>query len=371
MCEATGIQTCSLYCDWEPCLRVLVTPANPSVAAGRTQQFYAIGHYSDGNEVDLSNEVTWSSTDGAVATILNSDGFVGTATGRRIGVTTIVADYDGIIGSTTLTVTAAELVSIAVTPADSNVRLATSLQMKATGTYTDGTTLDLTTSVTWSSSSGLVRIGNTAGSQGLAHGAEVGTATITAGLGSVTGATRLTVTQAPLRSIEITPANSSIAVGTTQQFIATAIYTDATREDVTELVAWSSSNTAVATISFSPGTEGRTSGVAAGMSTISATLAGITGSTTLNVSNAALTAIAVTPIHQTILVGATLQFTAIGSFNDATTQDITSSVAWTASDPAVATMSTLTGLATSVSAGTTTINATSGRISGATSLTVR
>ena len=48
--------------------------------------------------------------------------------------------------------TSAGLVSIAVTPANPSIALGTNQQFTATGTYTDGSTLNLTGSVTWSSS---------------------------------------------------------------------------------------------------------------------------------------------------------------------------------------------------------------------------
>ncbi|MGH9681197.1 MAG: LamG-like jellyroll fold domain-containing protein, partial [Candidatus Acidiferrales bacterium] len=57
------------------------------------------------------------------------------------------------------------------------------------------------------------------------------------------------------------------------------------------------------------------------------------------------------------------------TYSDSTTQNLTSSVTWSSSAPAVATIST-TGLATAVGPGGTTIQAVSGAISGSTGLTV-
>ena len=49
-------------------------------------------------------------------------------------------------------------------------------------------------------------------------------ATISATLGAVTGSTVLTVTAAALQSIAVTPANPTIAKGSTQQFTATGTF---------------------------------------------------------------------------------------------------------------------------------------------------
>ena len=63
-----------------------------------------------------------------------------------------------------------------------------------------------------------------------------------------------------------------------------------------------------------------------------------------------LASIAVTPANPTELVGATQPFTAAGTYSDGSTQNITSQVAWTSSNPAVATISS-GDLATAASGG--------------------
>lgn len=82
-----------------------------------------------------------------------------------------------------------------------------------------------------------------------------------------------------------------------------------------------------------------------------------------------LSSIAVTPANPSITVGATQQFTATGTYSDSSTQNITASATWGSSDTAKATINA-SGLATAVAAGSTTITATSGSISGNTMLTV-
>ena len=77
----------------------------------------------------------------------------------------------------------------------------------------------------------------------------------------------------------VAPANPTIAIGDSQQFTATGFYSDGTSQDLTSQVTWASADTGVATII---GT-GLSSGVSAGSSTITATLNGVTGSTSLTV----------------------------------------------------------------------------------------
>src|SRR5208337_196818 len=107
------------------------------------------------------------------------------------------------------------LLSISVTPANPSVPVGVTKQFAASGTYSDGTSHDITMQVTWSSSSASVA---TVNSSGLATPVVAGTTTITATSGSISGSTTLTVNPATLTSISVTPANPSVPVGVTNQF---------------------------------------------------------------------------------------------------------------------------------------------------------
>jgi hypothetical protein len=90
-----------------------------------------------------------------------------------------------------------------------------------------------------------------------------------------------------LVSLALTPINLSIPRGTFQQFTATGTYSDSSTQDLTISAAWSSSETSVATISNAAGTNGRATAVAAGGTTITAAVGGISASTTLTVTSGA------------------------------------------------------------------------------------
>lgn len=77
-----------------------VTPANPSIAVGATQQFKATGNYSDGSSKDLTSSAKWTSKTTGVATVNSS----GLATAVAAGSSVIQASSGGVSGSTTLTV---------------------------------------------------------------------------------------------------------------------------------------------------------------------------------------------------------------------------------------------------------------------------
>lgn len=90
-------------------------------------------------------------------------------------------------------------------------------------------------------------------------------------------------TTANLVSISVTPANHSIYSGSTGRFTATGTYSDNTTQDITTSVTWSSSNTAVATISNTTGSNGMATTLGNGTTTITASLDGVSGFTLLTV----------------------------------------------------------------------------------------
>ena len=85
-----------------------------------------------------------------------------------------------------------------------------------------------------------------------------------------------TTTAITLVSIDVKPTSASLETGSTEQFTATAIYSNGSTEDVTSLVTWESDNTGVIVLPT-----GAVSGVNAGTSNIAATLSGITSTPVL------------------------------------------------------------------------------------------
>ncbi|MGC2612677.1 MAG: Ig-like domain-containing protein [Terracidiphilus sp.] len=274
------------------------------------------------------------------------------------------------------------LVSIQVSPGTPSVAAGITQQFTAQGTFSNGNTKDLTSLVTWSSSTPYVA--SIAGG-GLATTYSIGSSTITASFtqpsGTVTGTSALAVAAPTLVSVVVTdssvvvPGSNSLgtvktAAGTSHQFLAYGIYTDGGERNITSSVTWSSSPIKVATINNA----GRAAGITAGAATITATdpTTSLAGSTTLDVTNATVTAIVVSPVVQTIAPLTRLNFTALGVFNDGTTQNITADSNWSSSDTAAATVtnSAPSGVATGVASGSTTITAALGGMSGSTGLTV-
>jgi 6-phosphogluconolactonase (cycloisomerase 2 family) len=172
------------------------------------------------------------------------------------------------------------LQSISIAPASVTVPLGLKQQFTATGTYSDGTTKDLTSSATWSvAPSGMATVAG-----GLATTVAAGSATITATSGSVNSTATLTITPPALTSITITPSSADLILGTTQDFIATGTLTNNTTTDLTSTAQWTSSNASIVSVLKSAGRIGRVVPRGVGQATIQVQSGPIKGGADIHVS---------------------------------------------------------------------------------------
>ena len=333
----------------------------PFLQSGQTLQFTAKGTYSDGSSKDVTSFVTWTSGSPTVATV--SAGGVVTAAGP--GKAVISATLNSVTTNVTVSVTAATLTAIAVTPAAPSIAAGQTQQFTATGTYSDGTSQDLTNTAPWASATPAAATVDTV--TGLATAVAAGSSVISAKIGAVSGSTTLTVTAKAIVSIAVTPPSPPwIQPGQTQQYQATATFTDGSTADISATATWSTANPLVATVNAT----GLAKGVAVGSTQVIATSGAIAGSAKLRVTTATLSSIAVTPAAPSLAAGVTVQLTATGTFSDGAKQGLTGSAAWSSATPAAATVDPATGLVTAVAAGSSVITAKVGAITGNVTVTV-
>jgi len=337
---------------------IAVTPANSSIVAGNTQQFTATGTFSDKSTQNLTSSVTWSSIAGSVASITAG----GLAKGLTVGDATITATSGSISGATSLTVTGAVLVSIALTPATPSVPLGLLQQFTATGTFSDGSTQDLTKSVTWASSDSTIA---SIALGGLATARNLGSTEISASSGAIRESTTLTVNAASLRSISLGE-SVKIAKNTHHRFVAIGTFNDGSTRNISSNATWSSSDTSVATIQSNLQVA---KGVQAGTTQITATLNSITEAVRLTVTNASVVSISIAPANQYLPAQVKFSYRATGLFNDTSSQDLSLDVFWASSVLTVASIVS-PGIAQTLSSGSTTISAAFERARGTTFLNV-
>jgi len=352
---------------------IQVTPCHASIEVGASIEFSATGIFQNGITQDISDLVSWSSTDEEIASIENEGEGRGFAEGLNPGKVDITAALDDTSGSTSLRVTQASLVAILLDPTHDVLVEGSSVQFHATGFFDNGVLRDITGEVNWTSDDIYVASPD-AEVAGLVHAFTPGMASITASLGEASASAWVTVTAARLISITVAPENPSAPAGTFEVFRATGEFENGSTRDITEVVLWSSSDHAVAQVSNVAGEKGEAAALSPGKTTITATLAGVTGSTELTVTGAKLVAIRVLPADPVVGTQSTLQFQAIGDYDDESSQDITGQVVWSSSQELVAVVEnaeeTKGRAITGLTPGETTISATKGAVSGSTVLTV-
>jgi hypothetical protein len=245
------------------------------------------------------------------------------------------------------------------------------VQLTATATFTDNSTQDVTQLATWvSTNSAFATVSTAGGSRGLVTAVAVGMTNVSASFGGQTGATMVNVTSAVLQMIVVTPASSLLPLGASAQFTAVGHYSDSSTLDLTTQVTWGSTMETFAVASNGAGSQGVVTAVGQGTTSITASLGGVMGSTSLTVGPAQLVSIAVTPMDATLMIGDMQQYTATGLYTDNSTADLTALATWSSDNGTVASFGA-GGLLTANASGTANVSAKYQSITGTTGVTVQ
>lgn len=343
--------------------KLLLAPADPTIAKGTSIHFTATGLYSDGSSVDVTASATWAVTDVMGVGVAAIDG-TGTANGTGEGQALVSADFGGLTAETSLKVSPATAVSIAISPASASIPKGTSQRFLAIATLTDGSTQDVSAATAWTSSdrsgSGVASIDGT----GLAKGNVLGTATITGAYKGNTATASLEVTGAVLSSLAVSPAAVSIYKGQYVSLAAIGTYSDGSTQDLSATATWTTgdlSGTDVASVAAG----GKVFGKNVGKAKVAASVGAFSGSAVVDVATPVYTGLSVTPPSITGIRGFTNQFNALATLPDGSTQDVTALATWSETDflgTGVASVDKL-GVATPLSTGIANINAAFGGFS--------
>src|SRR5580700_428008 len=336
-----------------------ISPSTTTLPLGKGTQLIATGRFTDNSSHDISGSVTWTSSNPTVAAVAQD----GQLKSNAVGAATVSAIQGTIASSANVTISDAALAAIVIGTDSTVLAVGRKAQLKAQGTFTDGTSREITNAVTWSSSSPNV-VAISPG--GVAQAKAVGTASVSAALGPVSSAQALTATGAALSAITVNSPQSLLPAGTTTQLTATGTYSDGTAQDLTASVQWWSSSQQIVAVS---GT-GVASAIAIGSAKVVASSGGVSGSTLLAVSPAALVSVNVSPQQSLIPIGHKQQLSAIGSFTDGTTYDLTSYASWNSDNVQVAAVDAH-GMAFAANVGSANVQASYQAMVGTAAVTVQ
>jgi 6-phosphogluconolactonase len=279
---AGGVRSAARRGAGESAAQPAALPPPVTATCGKLQ-YTATAHYTNGNSTQVGIAVTWSSSNGSVASIDTT----GLATGVGVGTTNIGATSMG-IAATSQPLAVDQLNSISVSPPISTAAPGASQKFLATGNFTLAAgspgIFDVSSQATWSSSDTNVA---TIDATGNATAKATGVTTITATScdGGTVGQAVLNIGQAATTTLVVTPAVISIATGTTTLFTAMEMLVNGTIQAPQNPVTWLSGSPNVASIDANSGIA---LGLTAGTSAIIATetVTGFTGAATLAVQPA-------------------------------------------------------------------------------------
>ncbi len=229
---------------------IVLDPVIDSIASDAGATTLPIGHQrqliitatkSDGSTENLTNFVTYNSTDYAVLNVSN----IGLISAVGEGTAAIIVNYEDKQITIPMAVTPAIIDEVTVTIDKSTIVAGTFAQLVVRCKYSDGRISDITREALYNSSSvSITTISNT----GVVKGVATGNATITATYNNVSGTIPIVVTPAIPVELIIAPDVSIIYINKSVQYKASVIYSDQSIVEVTNTATWVSSVEGIVTI---------------------------------------------------------------------------------------------------------------------------
>jgi uncharacterized protein YjdB len=298
---------------------IAVEPSSRQIDPGQSFQLSVLALYSDGSSQDVTARAGYTSSVPAVATV-DAGGLVrGVAPGQA----EIGATFGGFADACLVTVAGAEVSDFWLEPDQLALQVGERGQLQAFAMYSDGRVEDVTSLTDFVSNDPTVAAVD-AGGEVAAQAP--GNATVTGSFAGFGDDVAVAVDQPVVQTgLEVTPASAALDVGDGLQLTVEALYSDGSRQDVTALAGYTSSDPTVAAVDPT----GSITALAAGQATVSASFGGFDDSCLVSVAQPLLERIEVTPASAGLDVGETLQLTVTGFYSDGTQSDLTAAATGT------------------------------------------
>lgn len=330
-----------------------------SFQVGSQVSLYAIGYYDNGSQANISNTVSFTSSDDAIVSISDSS-----ATAHAAGVVQVSASHEGVSKAITLAPFSATLTGIELNLNTLTLPSDGSSNLVVYALYDNNQTQVVTNLASLSSQDGAVA---SVDSDGLILANGTGTTTLDISYSGFSTTLNVEVTSATIDSIQVTPALGSKPLGVDQQFSATAILSDATTLDVTNSASWSSSDTDILTINSAGYAEMQS----VGSVQVSASLNGTSSTVDFVVLAKTLDSISLSLASPSIGVDVLTEVTCLAHYSDGSSEDISSEVSLSLSDTSIALINQSDSISLrSLASGTTDLTASFNGESASATLTV-
>lgn len=289
---------------------------------------------ADGESQDFTTQAHWSSDNSLLATV--SSGGLVSAVGP--GTVLITASYGSLSDTISLTVSDAELLSLALSASEISVNECQNIQLTATGSYDDGSQRDVTELLSWSSGDSSLGTFDTRSSyEGLLRTFNAGTTNTLSVSGSYKGISdELDVSiNDSLMSMTMLPGSPTLEISATQAFSVTAQYSDGSQSDISDNANWtlvdSGSGTGIGSIDNTFPDKGTFTAISTGNILVQADCGGpqSTNSVTVTAANT-LQRVEINDGENPIEIndGDELSLTLIAIYSVSSDVDVTESASW-------------------------------------------
>lgn len=325
----------SLIVEFNDVQSISLGAVNTVITTGDDLQLTVTGTNSQAGTVKLTEYVSWSVSDDNLVRVKPSGLLESFSTDGTVTVTASLANFSDTID---ITLSSAALSTIDIkadtaTPDTLVTSVCRPLALKAFGNYDDASIRDITDKVNWSTSTAGAIL-NTGSLVSLSYYLSPG-ANIRAELETINSGDITVTVNDDISSMLLTPATVTLATGSTQSFEVLAVYGSDTDVDISATVDWASSDPTKAAFNNN---DQVLSGIAQGVTTVTATCGLLTDTSQVTVEGKALNTIEITATDLSggllsMSTNTTYQLSATAHYDDGSNEDITDDVTWTATHP--------------------------------------
>lgn len=301
----------------EPVITAIALDASSyMIPIGLTQNVTVTATYSDNSRKNVTNSVTYSISNPSIASVDTS----GTMKGLANGVTTLTVKSNGFTASAQVYALPPVVTAINLNASTYTIQKNEQLCVIVTGTYSDGSTKNVTANSSYQTSDpGIVKVYQTGKIEGVAPG----TATLTVSMSGKT-TTAQVVVEAPVLSIRLDSSSYGLPAGLTTNVTVTAVYSDNSTKDVTDSASYQIVNSNIAIVDST----GMITGKQEGTTTINVSYQGKTATAPVIISQPVVTAISLDAPSYSMPAGITMNVAVTATYSDNSSRDVTSSASY-------------------------------------------
>jgi uncharacterized protein YjdB len=224
---------------------ITLTPATSTRGIGEWESFTAVGHYPPGFDHNVTQDLSYTSSDPTVAVADNTPGMRSRVRTIGAGTATITATdlATGLSADATITVLPGTIERVTIEPASVVVNVGNSFSYTAIGHYPDGATINVTQVVTWDTLvPDVAHATNEPSNRSRVRSLAAGTSGVTArhpsGVSSHDTGDDATFVAKTLAALTLTPASHLGPVGMVERYTLVGTFDDASTINLTQDAAY-------------------------------------------------------------------------------------------------------------------------------------